>query len=309
MNNTINNQAKDEVRGLLNELVVTPVSSDFGEKLKELKENISKLSSAIDEISTLQGQIVQLRSYTQTINDSLNEVAESVSGCETNSNVIKQKTKDINIKFDGVDKKLQEVADSVSDCQTNCNEIKQKTKEVDEKLVRADKTLQVVADNVSGCQTNCNEIKQKTKEVDEKLVRADKTLQVVADNVSGCQTNCNEIKQKTKEVDERISRVTEELLKLNDISKVLESVDIKIDQLSLLLNSNEKFNLIEKKLSTQIQNASQGMDNRFHEKSQEISEYHIRQYKLNKVSFLLIIIISLINLLGLIGVVMMQYIY
>ena len=274
MNNTINNQAKDEVRGLLNELVVTPVSSDLGEKLKELKENISKLSSAIDEISTLQGQIVQLRSYTQTINDSLNEVAESVSGCETNSNVIKQKTKDINIKFDGVDKKLQEVADSVSDCQTNCNEIK-----------------------------------QKTKEVDEKLVRADKTLQVVADNVSGCQTNCNEIKQKTKEVDERISRVTEELLKLNDISKVLESVDIKIDQLSLLLNSNEKFNLIEKKLSTQIQNASQGMDNRFHEKSQEISEYHIRQYKLNKVSFLLIIIISLINLLGLIGVVMMQYIY
>ena len=239
MNNTINNQAKDEVRGLLNELVVTPVSSDFGEKLKELKENISKLSSVIDEISTLQGQIVQLRSYTQTINDSLNEVAESVSGCETNSNVIKQKTKDINIKFDGVDKKLQEVADSVSDCQTNCNEIK----------------------------------------------------------------------QKTKEVDERISRVTEELLKLNDISKVLESVDIKIDQLSLLLNSNEKFNLIEKKLSTQIQNASQGMDNRFHEKSQEISEYHIRQYKLNKVSFLLIIIISLINLLGLIGVVMMQYIY
>ena len=228
----------------------------------------------LDEISTLQGQIVQLRNYTQTINDSLNEVAESVSGCETNSNVIKQKTKDINIKFDGVDKKLQEVADSVSDCQTNCNEIK-----------------------------------QKTKEVDEKLVRADKTLQVVADNVSGCQTNCNEIKQKTKEVDERISRVTEELLKLNDISKVLESVDIKIDQLSLLLNSNEKFNLIEKKLSTQIQNASQGMDNRFHEKSQEISEYHIRQYKLSKVSFLLIIIISLINLLGLIGVVMMQYIY
>ncbi|MBR6991160.1 MAG: hypothetical protein IKH97_02950, partial [Bacteroidales bacterium] len=48
-----------------------------------------------------------------------------------------------------------------------------------------------------------------------------------------------------------------------------------------------------------------GLSTLFKDKNQETSEYHLRQYKQNKVSFILIIILSVINLLGLIGVIIM----
>lgn len=99
MNNSIDDKAKNEVRELLQELVVSPVLKELGEKTTNFKEEFSKLKEVQDKLNSLSGQIEDnediinsINADTENIDEKLDSLERVCNNCEKICKIVKEKT-------------------------------------------------------------------------------------------------------------------------------------------------------------------------------------------------------------------------
>lgn len=96
MNNSIDDKAKNEVRELLQELVVSPVLKELGEKTTNFKEEFSKLKEVQDKLNSLSGQIEYnegiIKTSTENIDEKLDRLESVCNNCEKICKIVKEKT-------------------------------------------------------------------------------------------------------------------------------------------------------------------------------------------------------------------------
>lgn len=96
MNNSIDDKAKNEVRELLQELVVSPVSKELGEKTTNLKKEFSELEKVPKKLDILSGQIEYnegiIKTSTENIDEKLDRLESVCNNCEKICKIVKEKT-------------------------------------------------------------------------------------------------------------------------------------------------------------------------------------------------------------------------
>lgn len=109
--NSIDDQAKNEVRDLLKDLVVSPVSEELGDKITKLEESLSELIKMPNKLNGLKGIIeIKTDNITEKL-ETLDIVSENINSCEKICKDIKVKAN----KMDDIQSKMIELLSILND--------------------------------------------------------------------------------------------------------------------------------------------------------------------------------------------------
>lgn len=115
--NNINTEAKNEVRELLGELVVSPVTSDVKSIISSIETSLSQLSeeqkNKILGLSTLITSVKKKMS--EEITNKFDELSGNLGGLEQNSKSIKTKTEELNKKLSEIEENYQKICEIIND--------------------------------------------------------------------------------------------------------------------------------------------------------------------------------------------------
>lgn len=104
--NNISNQAKDDVSELLNEIVVSPISTDINEQLNTVKESIEELKKQAESINSIKGLVTVRpdKKYFEGMFDELSTKLSSILSKCKNINTLSK----ISNEFSVLDSKIVE---------------------------------------------------------------------------------------------------------------------------------------------------------------------------------------------------------
>ena len=268
--NNIDDKAKDEVRELLNELVVSPISGGFDEKIAKVTESLLELEKVSNEFKRINGLIEnKSRSLSKDFYGLFNPVQSTIDAIELNCKNIKEKTG----KLDDIQLKVIESLSIIKESINETKAIKEAIQNEEKTLSKVDDKLQDVSSQIKACQTVCEEMKQQLLE-----------------KVETCCIELNGANGKLDELRATLSNFTEQVGNIEkDMPKQLQGITQNID------NSVRTLNDSLGSISTSLE-----------KKNSEVSKEHERQFKQNRNSFLIIIVLSAINMLGLIGLILIH---
>ncbi len=259
--NNIENQAKDEVRELLKDLVVSPVSSDLKNKITEVTESLSELQNELKELNVIKGLISgKVDNLGNAFNGNLSSIQSSVDACENYCKKIKPKTE----KLDDIQSKVIESLSRLTEAINEFKTIKERIPE--DFAVRFEK----LSSDICNCQSVFDGVKKQ-----------------LFDTISTCSSDLNlangkldEMKTTLSDSNERIGYIDNNIT--NQMHSFLQNID------------NKSHSLIES-----IDDISISIEKKKFEISEE-QEHQYKQNKIMILSILVLSVINLVGLLGLI---------
>ena len=263
MNNNIDDKAKDEVRELLNELVVSPISGEFDEKIAKVTESLLKLEKVSNEFNIIESLIRNESSKLSNFHVKLDEVSSTIGAIELNCKNIKEKAG----KFDDIQLKVNESLSVIKDSINETKAIKEAIQNEEKTLSKVDNKLQDVSSQIKACQTVCEEMKQQLLE----------KVQTCCIEINGANGKLDELRATLSIFVEQVGNIEKDMSK--QLQGITQNIDYRVRTLNDSLGS----------ISTSLE-----------KKNSEVSEEHKRQFKHNKYLFLIVIVLSVINMLGLI---------
>ena len=133
--NSIDDQAKNEVRDLLKDLVVSPVSEELGDKITKLEESLSELIKMPNKLNGLKGIIeIKTDNITEKL-ETLDIVSENINSCEKICKDIKVKAN----KMDDIQSKMIELLSILND--NNIDELRTTLLESNMQVVNIEKDI------------------------------------------------------------------------------------------------------------------------------------------------------------------------
>jgi len=337
--NKINTEAKNEVRELLGELVVSPIVNNLTGIFTEVSEQIKKL----DELKTNQDSIKTnlngvRRLFTTDIKGEFSNLSETI-------NIINKKTKDIKSNEEEMGKTLnildgtlKEKTEGLSSNLSHLEEemgktlnildgtLKEKTEglssnlshleeEMGNTLNALDGTLKEKTEGLSSNLSHLEEEMGKTLNIldgtlKERLESIDKSLSSLYTLLNTCQNGLTNL------IDERFKLHTGKMQECieTEYSKIGD-LEVKISEIQKQSENLEQSNSTQlDKILTEILNNSnsttqcfEAIDNTVKEKSLLATDGQLQVYKQNKTSFVVILIVSLLNLAGLIYLISLRF--
>lgn len=259
--NSIENQTKDEVRELLKDLVVSPVSIDLNNKITEVTESLSELQKRLNELNDIKCLINR---KTDKLGNSfdvkLSNIQSGIDACEDYCKKIKQKTD----KLDDIQLKVIEPLSKITEAINEFKTIKDRIPE--DFAVKLDK----VSSDISICQSVCDD-------VNKQLFGA----------INSCSSELNEANGK---LDEMKTTLSNSIVRIDNIEN-----NITNQMQSFLQNiDNKAHSLIES-----IGDISVSIEKKRFEISKE-QEHQFKQNKIIILSILILSVINMVGLLGLI---------
>ena len=133
--NSIDDQAKNEVRELLQDLVVSPVSKELGEEITKLSESLSELQKVPGKFTELIGLIVSKSKSISEKLERIDEISVNINSCEKICKDIKGKTN----KLDDIQSKVIELLSILND--SKIDELRTKLLESNKQVVNIEKDI------------------------------------------------------------------------------------------------------------------------------------------------------------------------
>lgn len=268
--NNIDDKAKDEVRELLNELVVSPISGEFDEKIAKVTNSLLKLEKVSNEFMVIKG-LIEYKSTRLSADfcAKLENVSSTIGAIELNCKNIKEKTG----KLDDIQLKVIESLSVIKDSINETKAIKEVIQNEEKTLSKVDDKLQDVSSQIKACQTVCEEMKQQLLE----------KVQTCCIEINGANGKLDELRVTFSNFAEQVGNIEKDMPK--QLQGITQNIDNRVRTLNDSLDS----------ISTSLE-----------KKNSEVSEEHKRQFKHNKYLFLLVIVLSVINMLGLIGLILIH---
>ena len=149
--NSINDQAKNEVQELLQDLVVSPVSKELGKEITKLSESLSKLQDVPNKFYELRGFIENRTEKISDKLDNLDELSNIIISCEGICRKIKAKTDKLDEFQSKVIEPLSILTESINELKAIKEPILNIEKEIDAKFKE-------VSNDINACQSLCKEI-------------------------------------------------------------------------------------------------------------------------------------------------------
>ncbi len=262
----INVQAIDEVRELLKDLVVLPVSNDFGKKISNVVESLSELKKELDDFDRF------------------------IKGLEPRL-------------LRNIEQKLDNVLENIDECKIDCNNIKKKAEKVDVIETTVSDLLLKSKDTAIAFSTIIELIRNVEKSLS---IDVNSKMKEGLSAVKACQSVYQEDKRQIFEDIQRLHKEIESAnLKIDEFKTILYSLNGRTGNIEKDISAHVQgvSQIINDRCDT-LSRFVDGIGNSFNIKVMETSEEHTRLYKQSKNSFLILIILSMFNLIGLICLIM-----
>lgn len=237
----INQQATNEVRELLGELVVSPVSSDVNATITKLEETLTNLGIENEEKiknfhNSISVDIIKLSNKLES-EWQLNELNNNIQGCESTCKTIKQKVVSLNENILSIKENCQR---NVEDINKTLQCVKKSENDLPDKIGQCIKeTIRTVSDKTDSLSSDMEKLKTDISNISTKINEIRDIVHPYPEQLSNSENKfLEQIQHLSHDNDERYSEVKDNI---NDLRTLLK--DIQHDNKTNIQLMNKSYKL------------------------------------------------------------------
>lgn len=214
----------------------------YQRQIKEMKDTFIKLKESMPERKQIMEKLTHLQEKNRQLKLTIEGQKSKIEDLQALKKQLKQKVDLLNDNLNEKNELIQKIRGNISDTLQNESDKKLTISQLKDKIKEYDSALKLLSKKVKQKQSQCSSLTKENKEIRSEIVEIKEELKRTKDELESTFDNLQSLKEESKSKDSIIDDFKNSLKKSSMTIRDLSSANLKINEQSLIIKSNEETN-------------------------------------------------------------------